>query len=194
MVIKLKYGNTNTFFLSGEKGSLLIDTDYAGTMPAFYREIKKHGIRINDIGYILATHYHPDHIGLVSELADMGIKLLLMDVQRPFIHFADEIFAREKKLEYKPINEEKALCISCDESRAFLGSLEICAEIISTPSHSSDSISLIMDDGTCFVGDLEPAEYLGAYENNTALREDWRRLLDFDPKMIYYAHANEKRM
>lgn len=194
MVIKLKYGNTNTFFLSGEKGSLLIDTDYAGTMPAFYREIKKHGVSINDIGYILATHYHPDHIGLVSELTDMGIKLLLMDVQRPYVHFADEIFARERKLEYKPIREEKALCISCDESRAFLGSLGICAEIISTPSHSSDSISLIMDDGTCFIGDLEPAEYLGAYENNTALGEDWRRILDFNPKIIYYAHANEKRM
>lgn len=37
MVIKLKYGNTNTYFING----LLIDTDYAGMLPAFYKEIKK---------------------------------------------------------------------------------------------------------------------------------------------------------
>lgn len=26
------------------------------------------GIKVSDITYVLATHYHPDHIGLVSEL------------------------------------------------------------------------------------------------------------------------------
>ncbi len=35
MVSKLKYGNTNTFFIHGISGNLLIDTDYAGTLPAF---------------------------------------------------------------------------------------------------------------------------------------------------------------
>jgi len=31
---KLRYGNTNTFFLEGSNGGLLIDTDYAGTQEA----------------------------------------------------------------------------------------------------------------------------------------------------------------
>ena len=79
MIIKLKYGNTNTYFVCGTNGSLLIDTDYVGTMPAFYKALKKSGISIADITYILATHYHPDHIGLVSELQKVGIKLLLID-------------------------------------------------------------------------------------------------------------------
>lgn len=43
-VSKLKYGNTNTFFIRGTNGSVLIDTDYAGTLSTFYREIKKHDI------------------------------------------------------------------------------------------------------------------------------------------------------
>lgn len=33
-----------------------------------FKEIKSHCIDIKDITYVLATHYHPDHIGLVSEL------------------------------------------------------------------------------------------------------------------------------
>ena len=68
MLTKIRYGNTNTILLQGDRGSILIDTDYAGTMPAFYKAIKGLGIKVSDITYVLATHYHPDHIGLVSEL------------------------------------------------------------------------------------------------------------------------------
>ena len=86
MVTKLKYGNTNTYFIRGTKGSILLDTDYAGTLQMFYKEIKKKGISLKDITYILATHYHPDHMGLVGELVNMGVKFLVMDTQVPNLH------------------------------------------------------------------------------------------------------------
>ena len=108
MVSKLKYGNTNTFFIRGIGGNLLVDTDYAGTISAFYREIKEHNIKISDITYVLATHYHPDHIGIVSELMKQGIKLLLVNEQCAYVHFADEIFSRDKRLNYEPINTDNA--------------------------------------------------------------------------------------
>jgi len=192
VVSKIKYGNTNTFFIRGTDGSLLIDTDYAGTMPVFYRAIKNHNIKISDITYVLATHYHPDHIGLVSELMKQGVKLLLVDTQKPYVHFADEIFARDKRLNYEPIHEDNVVMIGCKESRQFLDDLGIKGEIISTPSHSEDSISLILDSGISFVGDLEPIEYLEAYEENVELKHDWEAVLGFNPQVIYYAHANEK--
>jgi len=103
MAIKLKYGNTNTYFVRGINGGLLIDTDYLGTLSAFYKSLKKNNISIADITYILATHYHPDHIGLVSELEKLGIKLLLLDTQYDYVHFADDIFKREKHLLYEPV-------------------------------------------------------------------------------------------
>lgn len=192
MVSKLKYGNTNTFLIRGIGGNLLIDTDYAGTLPAFYRTIKEYNIKISDITYILATHYHPDHIGIVSELMKQGVKLLLVDTQSQYIHFADEIFSRDKRLSYEPINADNAIIINCNESRNFLQRMGIEGKIISTTSHSNDSISLILDNGLCFVGDLEPMEYLDAYEENVALKEDWNRVMSYNPKIIYYSHANEK--
>ena len=66
MVKKLRYGNTNTFFVQGTGGALLVDTDFAGTLPAFYRAIKEQGVGMREITHVLATHYHPDHIGLIS--------------------------------------------------------------------------------------------------------------------------------
>ena len=171
MITKLKYGNTNTFLLRGTSGNLL-----------------------SDIHYVLATHYHPDHVGLVSELMKQGVKLLLMDTQRPFVHFSDDIFARDKRLHYEPISEETATVIGFAESRAFLGKLGIHGEIVATPSHSEDSISLILDSGECFVGDMEPMEYLDAYEQKEELKCDWERIMGHAPKVIYYAHANHKQL
>lgn len=191
-MIRLKYGNTNTFFVQGgNDGGLLFDTDYAGTLPAFYKAIKQNNIAVKDIGYVLASHYHPDHMGLISELMKLGVKLLVVDVQKDLIHYSDDIFARDK-IFYSPIDETLATVISCKKSRDFLSRIGINGEIIHTPSHCDDSISLVLDDGDCFVGDLEPFEYLGAYMDNSPLMSDWEHILTFYPKRVFYAHIPEK--
>ena len=193
MVTKLKYGNTNTYFIRGAKGSILLDTDYAGTLQMFYKEIKKNGISLKDITYILATHYHPDHMGLVGELVSMGVKFLVIDTQVPNLHFSDDIFSRDKTLRISPsVPEDKAEVIACKDSRAFLAALGIDGEIVSTPSHSGDSITFVLDSGDCFVGDLEPMEFMDGYEENKALQSDWEKVMSFSPRVIHYGHAPKK--
>lgn len=194
MITRIKYGNTNTFLIRGTKGSLLVDTDYAGTLPAFYKAIKELGIKVSDISYVLATHYHPDHIGLVSELTDQGVKLVVMESQTDFIHYSDSIFAREPHLNYRPIDERNALILKFDEAPSFLDSLGINGNIGRTLSHSEDSIYVSLSDGTFILGDLEPLEYLEAYKDNQLLKTDWDNILKQDPKLLLYAHANEKRI
>ena len=190
-MIRLKYGNTNTFFIRGSHGGLLVDTDYAGTLPAFYKALKENDIRLMEIDYILATHYHPDHMGLTGALMEQGVKLLLMDVQKDFVHDSDRIFARDK-IPYTPIDEAQAVIISCEESRTFLMQMGISGEIIPTSSHSEDSVSLLLDDGDCLAGDLEPFEYLEAYGENPKLKKDWERILSFHPKRIFFSHRPER--
>ncbi len=188
-MILLRYGSTNTYLIPGSNGYLLLDTDYAGTLHAFYRAVKQAGIRIPDISFVMATHYHPDHMGLIPDLMKQGVKLLLIDTQKGFVHFSDYIFARDR-LPFEPVDETGATVISCADSRKFLAGIGISGEIISTPSHSPDSISLVLDDGDCFVGDLQPREYMGAYEENEAVKADWARLMDFRPGRVFYAHVN----
>ncbi len=180
---KLTYGNTNTFFVGG----LLIDTGYAGTLRGFFGELKRNGLRTEDIRYVLATHYHPDHMGLIGDLVRQGVGHLLIDVQRDSIHSSDRIFERDR-IPFVPLSEAQATVISCAESREFLARLGISGEIIHTPSHSRDSVSLVLDDGRCFVGDLEPFEYLDAYDSNEPLKKDWEKLISFSPRRIFFAH------
>ena len=182
-MIRLKYGNTNTFFIPGKSGGLLIDTDYAGTLQAFFRALKTNHLELNNISYVLP---------LIGELQKLGVRLLLIDTQLATVHYPDEIFRRDKHLRYVPIDENQATVIPCDESREFLRSIGIEGEIISTPSHSEDSVSVILDCGDCFAGDLEPYEYLDGYEDNRQLQKDWNHILSMNPKRILHAHANEK--
>ena len=131
--VTLKYGNTYTFLVKGTSGNLLVDTDYAGTMQGFHHALKANGIRLNQISCVMATHYHPDHCGLIGQLQEQGIQLLLLDSQAEAVHNPDYIFAREKR-EYTPVDPAKAVIISANESRTFLKRLGIEGEILRTAS------------------------------------------------------------
>lgn len=192
-IVTLKYGNTYTFLVKGLSGSLLVDTDYAGTMQGFYHALKANGIQLNQISCVMATHYHPDHCGLIGQLQKQGVQLLLVDSQLEAVHYPDYIFAREKRA-YVPVDSAKAVIISANEGRTFLKKFDIDGEIIRSVSHSPDSVSLILDDGNCFVGDLEPCEYIEAYTDNDLLAEDWKQIMARDPKVVHFAHAPKRTL
>ncbi len=180
----LKYGNTNCYYIEGAVGGLLIDTDWAGTFRLFCKKLKELGIK--RIDYLLITHYHPDHMGIAQDIIDMGAKLLLVDFQKDCIHASDGIFEKEKNTQFRPINTEPVI-ISCEQSRAFLKKLGIDGEIISTPGHTDDSISLISDDGSAFVGDLYDLKSAYAF-NDDKINDSWNSILAHDISRIYYGH------
>ena len=183
--IVLRYGNTNTYLIKGSSGNLLVDTDMPGTIHAFFKLIKSHDIKVKDISFVMATHYHPDHMGLISELMGMGVKLLLLDVQ------ADHIHDWENKVGTKPIDGKSAMIISFAESRTVFDGLGIQGEIIYIPSHSSDSVCIMLDDGVCIAGDLSPLSYLQSEPEVSQLRDDWNLILGKHPKRILFAHSND---
>ena len=191
--ILLRYGSTNTFYIPGKAGGLLVDTGYAGTLRAFFGALKAAGLRLGDVRYVMATHYHPDHAGLIGELTRLGPGLLLAESQKGHTAFPERFFQRDG-LPYTPIDEAAAAVVPFGESRAFLGELGIGGEIVPTPSHSPDSVSVLLDGGTALVGDLEPPEYRTGLEDDARILQDWARIRSFGPQRILYAHANEGRL
>ena len=188
--VRIRYGNTNTFLINGR---LLVDTDYAGTTRAFYGALKASAIRLDSITHMMATHYHPDHCGLIGELQQKGIQLILLETQKESVHFPDYIFKRDG-IAYIPVDDTKADVIGFRESREYLRTLGIEGEIIPTPSHSQDSVSLLLDDGDCIVGDVQPREYFAYLDEEPALKAEWEHIMEYCPKRILYAHMPEKRM
>ena len=184
---ELHYSNTNTYLIEGESGKLLFDTGWAGTFPAFCSAMGELGIPVQDIQFILISHFHPDHMGIAQEIADQGATIMLPELQRAYVHMADSVFKKEGK-SFIPIRDEEVRFFSVEDGRSILKDIGIDGEIIPTPGHSDDSISLSLDDGSLFVGDLNPLYELELHKG-TGIEESWNRLLRMNPKRVYYGHA-----
>ena len=188
MIKEIKYGTTNTYLIKGGSGSLLFDTGWAGTLKAFCSAMGDAGEKVQDINYILISHYHPDHMGIVQEIADMGPVICVADLQRDFIHSSDRILARDKRADFVPVNDERVRYFTLEGSRDLLKEIGIDGTVFATPGHSDDSISLMLDSGELFVGDLNPLYELELHRG-TQIGETWDMLLAMHPKKVYYGHA-----
>ncbi len=187
-VYELKVSNTNTYLIEGNRGRLLFDTGWAGTFPSFCKCMGDLGIPVQGINYILISHFHPDHMGIAQEIADQGPVILLPEVQWEYVHAADPIFAKEGNTAFRQVDEGQARMIRLEESRSVLEEIGISGEILYTPGHSDDSVSLCLDDGTLFVGDLNPLYELELFRG-TQVERSWEMLLSRDPRVVYYGHA-----
>lgn len=187
---ELLYGKTRTYLL-GEV--LLVDTDWAGTLAGLFRALKDVGATMEHIRYLIITHYHPDHMGIAAELTELGVRPVIFDVQLPHVHFPDSIYAKEKNRSYRPIDVKCAMVMRCADSRAFLASLGISGEVIHTPGHSEDSVSLILDNGHAIVGDLPPCSALSAIDDET-VKVSYQNILSRGVTCLHYGHMASERI
>jgi ribonuclease/clavin/mitogillin len=79
---------------------------------------------------------------------------------------------------------EGNVTIPIAESRAFLRRIGIEGEIMHTPGHSDDSVSLLLDDGSVFTGDLTHPMMIGE-EGVAVVRASWRLLIDRGARHVY---------
>jgi glyoxylase-like metal-dependent hydrolase (beta-lactamase superfamily II) len=184
---ELLYGNTRCYLL---KNKLLIDTSWAGTLPDFLKCINQNHIHLEEIQYLMMTHFHPDHMGIAQDIADLGIKLIVFNEQAKYLHSFDNVYTKRNQRNFHPINDSEIKLLSCKNSRHFLESLGIQGEVIYTPGHSNDSVSVIMDDGETIVGDLLPIHLAPIY-NDKIIEHSWNNILSHNIHVIYYGHAQK---
>ena len=185
-VVNVGYHSTNYWVISTSRSRLLVDLGWPGSLKKMELNLKRMNIPINEIKYSLATHYHIDHAGLAQELKDIGIPLLLLDVQVDAITSLEKWVKPHEK--YLKICQDDNKIINCNESRQILGEIGIQGEIIHTPGHSSDSISLILDDGRAFIGDLTNISMIEKDKADITLYS-WKLLQDHGVKEIYPGHG-----
>lgn len=189
MVTALKYSNTNTYLIEGSRGSLLFDTGWAGTFGAFCKELGEKKKRVQDIDLLMISHFHPDHMGIAQQIANEGAVIAVCEVQREFIHSADRVFAKEKSSHFCPIDDTRVRYFDIQESRSLLAELGIDGEVLHTPGHSDDSISLWLEkERTLLVGDLNPLYELEMHKG-TLIEKSWDKLLKLRPDTVCYGHA-----
>jgi len=170
-VITLSLGITNCFLIPCGDNFLLVDTSTKNQYRKFLRELSKHSIKLSQIRYIFLTHHHTDHTGFLQDPLEASKALLIvhqkalpflangkdnpeMTGTTAFVRFLiqlKKIFLRER-INPTVIPDKRAIIITSDNNE-ILRTFGIPAKIICLPGHTSDSIAVICDDGSAFVGD-----------------------------------------
>jgi glyoxylase-like metal-dependent hydrolase (beta-lactamase superfamily II) len=190
-VVNVGYRSTNYWVVSAGTSRLLVDLGWPGTMGRMLSSLKRVDVPLEEIRYGLATHYHIDHTGLGQELKQAGVPLLVMDVQVEAIPVMKTWTKPQDN--YLEITTDDIDPITCDESRALLGEIGITGEIVHTPGHSDDSISLLLDDGSVFTGDLTHPAMIGM-EDPEVVKTSWLTLLERGASRVYPGHGPVGRL
>lgn len=188
-IIKLTHKAANCYLIKCGSGWMMIDAGWPDTLHNMFQLLKQNSINIKDIKYLIVTHFHPDHGGLVQDFKELGIKLILHESQIAYVDKLNEFFKRNLKVNFKDIEVKDNLVLTSKESREFLNDMGIMGEIIHTPGHSDDSITLVIDEYCAFTGDLPELSLVEAYEDQT-LKDSWNLIQGYNVKKIYPAHGN----
>jgi glyoxylase-like metal-dependent hydrolase (beta-lactamase superfamily II) len=148
--------------------------------------LRRMGVPLDEIRYGLATHYHIDHAGLAQELKQAGVPLLVLDVQVDAIPMMKRW--TKPRDNYVDVTMHDNVTISCAESRAVLARIGILGEIVHTPGHSDDSVSLLLEDGSVFTGDLPHPAHTGE-RDAAVVSASWRLLRERGATRVYPAHG-----
>ena len=151
-IVNVGYRSTNYWVVSAGTSRLLVDLGWPGTMGKMRANLRRMDIPLDEIRYGLATHYHIDHAGLAQELKQAGVQLLVLETQVSVIPMMKTWTKPQDN--YVDITLHDNVTISFTVSRTVLEQIGILGEILHTPGHSDDSVSLLLDDGSVFTGDL----------------------------------------
>jgi ribonuclease/clavin/mitogillin len=190
-ILTLTYMSTHYYLLITDKASLLVDAGWPGTLGKFLHLLRTTGIRPDGITHFFVTHYHPDHAGLTQELQDLGLRLIVLEAQLPAIPLLKQWIKPASGWKEIRITKE-TIVIPIVESRALLHRLGLNGQFVHTPGHSDDSISLVLDGGEGFIGDLPVPNFASLgypTAENDEIPRSYSILKTLGVRTLYPAHG-----
>lgn len=185
-IVDVGYRSTHFWVISAGRNRLLVDLGWPGRWGELAANLRRMDIPLHEIRYGLATHYHIDHAGAAQDLKNAGVALLVIDIQEESIpQMAQNIKPADN---YTEITLDDNVVISCAESRALLAEIGIPGEILPTPGHSPDSVSLLLDSGEVFTGDLTHPSFIGQ-EDSEVVAASWRLLREKGAQRVHPGHG-----
>lgn len=212
MICNLGSRVVNNYLISSDLGYLLIDTGYDGSFPRFLKMLRKNGVDPKEIKYVFLTHAHDDHAGFLNEVlaatdaqvllhpgAVAGLKRGQNSFEGGCSSYPAWLFCQILALfghgehRYPPIRNaflDRLIPIDSERFRA----LGFPYEILETPGHTADHISLLVGD-KLFCGDAAMNGFPSRrrtiiwIENPEQYKRSWDAILQKAPAVLYPGHG-----
>lgn len=205
----IEMGIDTIYIVKGES-VILIDGGDPHKLSVFQEGLDRASINPKDIQLIILTHGHWDHIGSTRDIKEMtGAKVLMHQKDMKFL---DEAYPSQPPgftLWGKTLSTLLKLVspliripgfdvdIIVDDQGVSLADYGIPGQVIHTPGHTGGSVSVLMDSGEIFAGDLamnklpmRPNPGLPVFGDDIQIvKESWRKVLAMGAKTVYPAHG-----
>lgn len=206
---RLSLGICNCYVIK-EEGVILVDTGPPHQKVKFLKKLKNLSIKPEEIALIFLTHGHWDHAGSVNELKKLtGCKVAVNRYEKDWVEKALKIIPPGVNLWGRFLSLVMKILVpfakfSGTSADLVLENVEFSVEpfgiqgkIIHTPGHSPGSMSLLLDSGEAFVGDLAMYGFPKLTRNAMPLfagnpghvKESWMKILNMGARWIYPAHG-----
>ncbi|MCW4029268.1 MAG: MBL fold metallo-hydrolase [Candidatus Bathyarchaeota archaeon] len=184
-IVNVGYRSVNCFLIITDKSKLLIDVGWPSGMAELKCSMAQQGLSVKEVTHVLVTHYHMDHGAIAQEMKDKGAKLIVLENQKAYLNSQKKFI--KPPLIYHEIKATDNLDMTFKDSRAFLKTIGLDGEIIPTSGHGPDHVTLVLDVGIAFTGDLPPEN---ASPPDSDAFKDWQKLHSMKVKRLYPAHGN----
>jgi len=197
-------------YIVKDKGTIMIDCGKPKKLKHFMQGIEKASIKPEEVRLIVLTHGHFDHVGSAKDVKEAtGAKIAMHEKEKdwlekslkplpPGVTLWGKIFVNILKM-FMPfihIPPTDVDVILTDEEFS-LDEFGIPGKVIYTPGHSSGSVSVLLETGDVFVGDLAMNKFPLSFgpglpifaEDRDKVIESWKILLDQGAKTVYPAHG-----
>lgn len=200
----------DTIYAIRGEGVILIDGGDPNTIGNLKHGLDKASINPEQIKLVLLTHGHWDHIGCAKEIQALTRARVLL--HQKDMHFLDEVHPSQPPgftLWGKIIIEMLKLYTSnmhipsfevdivAEDDEISLVEFGVPGRVVYTPGHSWGSVSVLLDGGQVFVGDLamnmfpmrlSPGLPIFGDDMQT-IKRSWRKLIDMGAKTVFPAHG-----
>lgn len=200
----------DTCYVLRARGTVVLDAGQPNKGCAFADGLERAGIRPDEVRLILLTHAHWDHMGSAAELKEItGAPLAVHAREAAWVRSGEpplppgitpwgRAFMAMHRLAMPLIDVPPAeVDIELARFPLDLEEFGVPGTVIHTPGHSPGSVSVVLESGEAFVGDLamnrlpltsRPSLSIFG-DDPEALQASWERVLEFGPARIYPAHG-----
>jgi glyoxylase-like metal-dependent hydrolase (beta-lactamase superfamily II) len=189
----------------------MVDAGAPGKIGAFKEGLASLALQARDICLVVITHGHFDHIGSARAIKEMtGARLAIHECERAAIENARKLevpsaqsaWAKAMMRIVGPMARHlevprTTVDVALSDEDLDLASYGVPGRVMHTPGHTNGSVSVLLESGEAFVGDLAMNGFpmrrgpgMPVFAADAAqVHASWRKILDAGATTIYPAHG-----